>query len=73
MRQARKIIEIDEARCNGCGQCIVACAEGALKLVDGKAKLVGEILCDGWERASVNAQGALTIVEREAEASTRRR
>ncbi len=69
MRQTRKIIEIDEERCNGCGQCIVACAEGALKLVDGKAKLVGEILCDGLGACIGDCPtGALRVVEREAEA-----
>ncbi|MGC9324212.1 MAG: ATP-binding protein [Desulfomonilia bacterium] len=68
MRRIRKIIEIDEEKCTGCGQCILACAEGALKLVDGKARLVGEILCDGIGACiGTCPEGALNIIEREAE------
>ena len=68
MKRMRKIIEIDENNCNGCGQCIPACAEGALKLVDGKARLVGEILCDGLGACIGDCPtGALKIIEREAE------
>ncbi|MFP4474158.1 MAG: ATP-binding protein [Desulfatibacillaceae bacterium] len=64
----RKIIEIDEERCDGCGQCILSCAEGALELVDGKAKLVGEIYCDGIGACLGECpQDALTLVEREVE------
>ncbi len=64
----RKIINIDEAKCNGCGACIDSCAEGALALVDGKAKLVKEIYCDGLAACLKECpQGALTIVEREAD------
>ncbi|GAB4490310.1 MAG: 4Fe-4S binding protein [Thermodesulfovibrionales bacterium] len=64
----RKIIRIDEERCNGCGQCVIDCAEAALQIVDGKARLVGEIYCDGLG-ACLGAcpTGALTIVERDAE------
>lgn len=43
----RNIIKIDEDKCNGCGKCIIACAEGAIQLVNGKAKLVSEVYCDG--------------------------
>jgi NAD-dependent dihydropyrimidine dehydrogenase PreA subunit len=65
----RKIIEIDEALCNGCGDCIVGCAEGALQLVDGKAKLVKEDFCDGFgDCVGACPTGALKIVEREADA-----
>ena len=42
----RKIIKIDEAKCDGCGACIPNCAEGALQIVDGKARLVSDIYCD---------------------------
>ena len=64
----RKIIRIDEDRCNGCGVCIPACAEGALQIVDGKARLVGERYCDGLGACLGECpQGAITIEEREAE------
>ena len=46
-RGARKVVRIDEALCDGCGLCIPACAEGALRIVDGKALLVADSLCDG--------------------------
>lgn len=64
----RKIIEIDEALCNGCGDCIIGCAEGALQLVDGKAKLVKEHYCDGFgDCVGTCPTGALKIIEREAD------
>lgn len=64
----RQIIEIDEKLCNGCGDCITACAEGAIELVDGKAKLVKDIYCDGLGACLGHCpQGALQIVERESE------
>ena len=64
----RKIITIDEEKCDGCGVCIPACAEGALQIVDGKARLVKESYCDGLG-ACLNEcpQGAITLEEREAE------
>jgi Fe-S-cluster-containing hydrogenase component 2 len=63
----RSIIEIDESKCDGCGQCIDACHEGALALVGGKAKLVKDSFCDGLGACIGDCpQGALTIVEREA-------
>jgi ferredoxin len=64
----RKIIQIDENNCTGCGECITSCAEGALALVNGKAKLVKEKYCDGLAACLKECpSGALKIVEREAE------
>ncbi len=64
----RKIVKIDEARCNGCGSCIPRCAEGALKIVDGKAKIVSDVYCDGLGAClGYCPQGAITIIEREAQ------
>jgi Pyruvate/2-oxoacid:ferredoxin oxidoreductase delta subunit len=67
MKTMRKIVEIDEALCNGCGQCINKCAEGALQIVDGKARLVSEIYCDGLGACLGECpQDAIKIIEREA-------
>lgn len=64
----RKIIRIDEDKCNGCGQCIPSCKEGALRIIDGKARLVSDAYCDGLGACLGECpQGALTIEEREAE------
>jgi len=65
----RKIIEIEEAKCDGCGDCIPSCAEGALAVVDGKVKLVRDLLCDGLGAClGTCPKGALRVVERDAEA-----
>jgi ferredoxin len=65
----RKIIHIDEELCDGCGQCVPNCPEGALQMVDGKARLVGDLLCDGLGACIGECPaGAITIEEREAEA-----
>ena len=47
MKIKRKIIRIDEKKCNGCGLCVPSCAEGAIQIIDGKARLVAEKYCDG--------------------------
>jgi len=68
MKVMRKIIEIDDELCDGCGQCVPACAEGAIEVVDGKARLVAEKYCDGLGACMGDCpKGAITIVEREAE------
>ena len=68
MKQVRKIIQIDEELCDGCGLCVPDCAEGSLEIIDGKAKLVADKLCDGLG-ACLGAcpTGALKIIEREAD------
>ena len=68
MKVTRKIIRIDEELCNGCGQCVLSCAEGTLEIMDGKAKVVSENLCDGLGACLGECPtGALTIEEREAD------
>jgi len=64
----RSIVRIDEEKCTGCGLCILACAEGALKIVDGKAKLFSDKYCDGLGACIGECpQGAITIEKREAQ------
>lgn len=64
----RKIVNIDEDKCNGCGLCVPNCAEGAIKIIDGKARLLAENLCDGLGACLGECpQGAITITEREAD------
>lgn len=68
-RELRKIIRIDEKKCNGCGLCATACHEGAIDIVDGKAKLVREHFCDGLGDCLPSCPaGAISFEEREAEA-----
>jgi ferredoxin len=64
----RTIINIDEEKCNGCGSCITGCHEGALQMIDGKARLVSELFCDGLGACIGDCpEGAITLEEREAE------
>lgn len=64
----RKIIEINEEKCNGCSECIPNCPEGALQIIDGKARLVSDLFCDGLGACIGHCpQGAIEIIEREAE------
>lgn len=65
----RKIIKIDEEKCTGCGLCVPGCAEEAIKIIDGKAKLVNDVFCDGLGACIGECpEGALSIEEREANA-----
>jgi Pyruvate/2-oxoacid:ferredoxin oxidoreductase delta subunit len=64
----RKIVQIDEELCNGCGQCIPNCAEGALQIINGKAKLLRDDYCDGLGACLGHCpQDAITIIERQAD------
>src|SRR4030042_4296515 len=63
----RKIVRIDEEKCNGCGLCIPNCAEGAIQIVDGKAKLVSDKFCDGLGACLGHCpEDAIAVIEREA-------
>ena len=64
----RKIINIDEEKCTGCGLCVPGCHEEAIKIIDGKAKLVNDVFCDGLGACLGECpEGALTLEEREAD------
>ncbi len=68
MKEVRNIIQIDEELCNGCGQCVPDCAEGSLKIIDGKARLVADKLCDGLGACLGSCPtGALKVIKREAD------
>ena len=64
----REIVKIDEELCNGCGDCVPGCHEGALQIIDGKARLISELMCDGLGACIGHCpEGAITIENREAE------
>jgi Pyruvate/2-oxoacid:ferredoxin oxidoreductase delta subunit len=68
MKIKRNIIEINEEKCDGCGQCVIACAEGALSIIDGKARLISEQYCDGLGVCLGECpHDAISIIEREVE------
>ena len=74
MKTKRQIITIDEEKCDGCGLCVNGCPEGALQLIDGKARLVSDLLCDGLGACIGECpQGAITVETREAEEYDERR
>ena len=64
----RKIVKIDEEKCTGCGECVPSCAEGAIQIIDGKARLAADNLCDGLGACLGDCPaGAITIEERDAD------
>ncbi|MCX6654970.1 MAG: 4Fe-4S binding protein, partial [Candidatus Bathyarchaeota archaeon] len=63
----RAIVQINEEKCNGCGECVPRCAEGALKIINGKARLISDINCDGLGAClGTCPQDAIRVIEREA-------
>src|SRR5512135_406555 len=68
MRVRRQMIKIDEEKCTGCGLCIPNCQEGALQIIDSKARLISDLFCDGLGACLGHCpEDAITIEEREAE------
>src|ERR1044072_6686976 len=64
----RKIVQIDKEKCDGCGLCVPSCAEGAIRIVDGKAEIAADNLCDGLGACLGDCpRDAITIIEREAD------
>ncbi len=64
----RQMVRIDEEKCNGCGECVPSCAEGAIQIIDGKARLLADNLCDGLGACLGDCPlGAITVEEREAD------
>ncbi len=70
----REVIEINEALCNGCGDCVPSCHEGALQVIDGKVRLISDLMCDGLGNCLGHCpRGALKIIQREADPYDERR
>ena len=68
MKVTRKIIEIDQEKCDGCGNCVPSCAEGAIQIIDGKAKVIADQYCDGLGACIGDCpQNALKLIERQAD------
>jgi len=68
MKTKRQMVKIDESKCDGCGNCVTGCHEGALQVIDGKARLISDLLCDGLGACIGECpQGAIKIEERLAE------
>lgn len=68
MLKKRKIIKIEDSKCNGCGLCVPNCPEGAIQIIDGKARIVSDLFCDGLGACIGHCpEGAITIIEREAQ------
>lgn len=70
----REIITIDQTKCDGCGDCVPGCPEGALQIIDGRARLIGDLFCDGLGACIGTCQkGAISVEERDAEPYDERR